>query len=377
MMRSLITSFSWVVPVVLCATITPAPSSHADELKPDEVLLFYPALAKQRAGGWDADLHGIIYEPERERLLTATVRKALDLDEENLTAEELALCRKRIRYFLVDHERGKDLTAKIGDRRVRLSSSAANGHFRGRLRGDAGEGFPSSTNRHSSIITLDARLPAPDGGEWRVPLEVQLLGDTGISVISDIDDTIKVSEIRDRKALIRNTFCLPFKPVPGMAELYRSWATAAGAQFHYLTASPWQLYLPLSEFTRSNGFPAGTFFMKDFRAKDSSFLQLFASPERYKPGVIEKLLKEFPRRQFVLVGDSGEKDPEIYAAMARKHPQQVRAIFIRDVTDEPATALRYQKTFAGLPPQLWQVFKEAAEVIKGLAGEIEALPVKR
>jgi len=362
-MRSIIARFSRLfLAAVLCATFAPAPSSRAGELKPDEVLLFYPALAKQRGGGWDAELHGIIYEPQRERLLTATVRKALDLDEEDLTAEELALCRERIRYFLVDNERGKDITARIGDRVVKLSTSAANGHFHGRLRGDAGDGLLASTNRHDSVITLDARLSAPDGTERRVPLEVQLLSDTGISVISDIDDTIKVSEIRDRKALIKNTFCRPFKPVPGMAEVYRSWAKSEDAQFHYLTASPWQLYLPLSEFTRSNGFPAGTFFMKDFRAKDSSFLQLFASPERYKPDVIEKLLKEFPRRQFVLVGDSGEKDPEIYGEIARNHPGQIRAIYIRDVTGEATNSARYEKAFANVPGSRWRIFKEPSEI---------------
>jgi phosphatidate phosphatase APP1 len=194
------------------------------------------------------------------------------------------------------------------------------------------------------------------------PILVQVLHETGLSVISDIDDTIKISNVRDRGSLLRNTFCRPFEPVKGMAEVYQSWAQPADAQFHYVSASPWQLYLPLSEFLRTNSFPAGTFAMKTFRAKDSSFLQLFVSPERYKLKTIEPLFTRFPKRQFVLVGDSGEKDPEAYGVIARRHPSQVRRVLIRDVTNENADSIRYQKAFGGLPGELWQIFKEPAEI---------------
>jgi len=98
--------------------------------------------------------------------------------------------------------------------------------------------------------------------------------------------------------------------------------------------------------------------MKSFRVKDSSFLSLMESPERYKPPVIEELLRQFPKRRFVLVGDSGEKDPEIYGALARKHPSQVIQIFIRDVTGEPPDSARYRKAFRDLPDGLWQVFQK-------------------
>ena len=183
-----------------------------------------------------------------------------------------------------------------------------------------------------------------------------------MSVISDIDDTIKVSEVLDKSALLKNTFCRSFKPVEGMAGVYRSWERSRLARFHYVTASPWQLYVPLSDFTCSNGFPAGTWHMKEFRVKDRSALELFASPERYKPGVIESLLRKFPKRQFVLVGDSGEKDPEIYGELARKYPAQIQRIFIRDVTGEGVGSPRYEKVFARLPRDLWQVFKQPREI---------------
>jgi hypothetical protein len=347
--------------ICVAASIVGQWPAIASELKQDERLIFYPAMARSVGRGIEVDLHGIVYEPERRRLLTASLRQSLGIDDEDLTPAETALFKERIGYFLVDNERRKKFTVRIGGDTHKLDASAANGHFKTRLtlRTDA---LPAAARAGGDTnFAVDAEVPTADGPARRVPLEVQLLSGTGFSVISDIDDTIKVSDVLDRKELVRNTFCRPFKAVPGMAGLYQAWAVE-GAQFHYLTASPWQLYLPLSGFARSNGFPSGTFFMKDFRAKDSSFFQLFTSPVRYKPKVIESLLRQFPKRQFVLVGDSGEKDPEIYGAIARKHPTQIRAVLIRDVTGESADSPRYRKAFDGVPAGQWQIFKDPSEI---------------
>jgi phosphatidate phosphatase APP1 len=164
--------------------------------------------------------------------------------------------------------------------------------------------------------------------------------------------------------MFRSTFLDPFTAVPGMADVYRSWADKAKAQFCYVSASPWQLYLPLAEFVRSNGFPAGTFYLKQFRLKDENFWSLFQNPEKYKPVVIEPLMKRFPHRKFVLVGDSGERDPEVYGALARRYPGQVTRIFIRDVTDDEPE--RFKRAFRDLPPPCWKVFRQPSEIIGAL-----------
>ncbi|GMU42899.1 MAG: hypothetical protein AMXMBFR25_08850 [Lysobacterales bacterium] len=78
--------------------------------------------------------------------------------------------------------------------------------------------------------------------------------------------------------------------------------------------------------------------------------------------VIAAPLAGFPRRRFLLVGDSDEADPEIYAEIARAHPTQVVGIRIRDVSGEGADAPRYAQSFAGLPATLWQVFAAAPEM---------------
>lgn len=64
----------------------------------------------------------------------------------------------------------------------------------------------------------------------------------------------------------------------------------------------------------------------------------------------------------MLVGDSGEKDPEIYAALARKYPHSVARICIRDVTGEARAAERYRMLFKDLPPGTWTIFREPDEI---------------
>lgn len=102
--------------------------------------------------------------------------------------------------------------------------------------------------------------------------------------------------------------------------------------------------------------------MKEFRWKNRTFFSLFTSPEKYKPGVIEPLLKRFPKRKFILIGDSGERDPEIYGALARKFPEQITQIYIRDVTDEAAESERYQKAFQAIPRTKWRIFRAPTEL---------------
>ena len=335
----------------------------AADLKRDEQVVFFPTLGWRVPGGWEADIHGCIFEMETRAVLTQLLRDALGLEEEELSPEEKALFRERARLFMMDHERGRSVTVnwlgQSAERRpVRLGPSEANGHLTGRIQfKDEDLAGRSATN---GLIQFE-KVGGSDEGPGATG-EIHLLGETGWSVISDIDDTIKVSAVRDRHELLRNTFCRPFRPVPGMANVYQRWMRTNGAQFHYVSASPWQLYQPLSEFVRSNGFPAGTFHLKYFRVMDGTVLNLFQSPEAYKPGVIEPLLERFPQRRFVLVGDSGERDPEIYGALARRFPNQIVRILIRDVTGEAADAPRYRKAFDGLPTGLWQTFKEPDEI---------------
>ncbi|MEM1070827.1 MAG: App1 family protein, partial [Planctomycetota bacterium] len=155
-------------------------------------------------------------------------------------------------------------------------------------------------------------------------------------------------------------FVRPFRAVGGMAETYRQLADA-GAVFHYVSGSPWQLYQPLQGFLLDESFPQGTLQLKHFRLKDSSAFDLIGSQIENKLAAIKPLLRDFPDRQFILVGDTGEQDPEIYGQLAREFPQQIRLICLRNVTNANQTDARMNEAFEGVEDDRWLLFDQAAE----------------
>ena len=338
------------------------------DIKNDEDVVFYPTYACQASGeaGWTVAIHGSIFEPELGSLKRAAALEllcaALGLprraggNRHLPPAGQGLLGGQRARQEHRDPPWGQGLRRRhLRGQRAFRRHAAIRGRRSGSLAPGAADqegwlGFQAATRR---------------GDDRTFAGRVQWIAPEGRSVISDIDDTIKISNVQDREALVANTFLREFRPVPGMAPLYRKWADA-GAAFHYVSASPWQLHEPLAEFCRSEGFPAGTFHMKLFRLKDSSALSFFGSQEGYKTEVIEKILADFPRRHFTLVGDSGENDPEVYAAAARKHPEQIQHVFIRNVGGRGSEPARFQKAFEGIPAARWKVFEKPDELPENL-----------
>ena len=168
---------------------------------------------------------------------------------------------------------------------------------------------------------------------------IKLLAPSGRSVVTDIDDTIRITEIlKGRATVLRNTFLKAFEAVPGMRDRYAAYGH--GVDFHYVSGAPWQLYRVLAQFLiEESGFPEGTFHMKNVPKN-------LAEPETWrawrnlvsgdytvelKKAEITALIKACPDRRFILIGDSGEMDPEIFAAVRDEFPDQIEEILIRDV----------------------------------------------
>jgi phosphatidate phosphatase APP1 len=180
---------------------------------------------------------------------------------------------------------------------------------------------------------------------------VYLVGQEGLSVISDIDDTVKISEVyKGKRALLENAFTREFQAVESMAALFRSWVRNYGANFQFVSKSPPAFHEPLNEFLIREGFPNASLHLCPLFSKERSM---------FKEKRIEAILEEFPARKFVLVGDSGETDPEVYATISRKHPEQVVKILVREV--DPSLPVD-PVTFEGIDPQRWQVFRHPDEI---------------
>ncbi|CAF0794734.1 unnamed protein product [Rotaria sp. Silwood1] len=200
---------------------------------------------------------------------------------------------------------------------------------------------------------------------------IYVLATYGISIISDIDDTIKISKVLSKRSLLKHTFYGDFKPVEGMNELYQKWYEQ-NCQFHYVSGSPWQLYPALSCFLERHKYPMGTMNLRKFEWS----LKFLSLPESYKREIITGIIQAYPFRIYICVGDSGELDPEIYSQLCKEFPENIAHIFIRDTcrTPEclPTCQERYIKAFKDIPKHRWTVFKDPKEIETNLDNIINA-----
>ena len=169
---------------------------------------------------------------------------------------------------------------------------------------------------------------------------IRLIEPDGVSLISDIDDTIKITDIPAGKdTVLKNTFCREFKSLPEMA---KSYSEMVDVPVHYVSGGPQQMFGPLYDYliVGPGGFPEGTFhlnfFPKNILSAETVRLAVggFTSTFNHKVDEITKLMNRFPRRQFILVGDSGEVDPEVYKRIRSERPNQVKEIRIRDLIND-------------------------------------------
>lgn len=330
----------------------------------DKRVVFFPTDANFADGTWHVPVHGWIYRPtELSRLRRAglwlvkqALRKHVPRDEKSK-----ALFRERAGAFLVDNERRERVKIRLGETEQTLRCSRANGHFTSAI--ELSELQVTTLWEHGAPCAQKNARWAPfravmgDHDRRVFDGRVRLLPPEGLSVISDIDDTIKVTDVANRRQMLRNTFVREFVSVPEMAAQYRQWEESLGAAFHYVSASPWHLYPFLEEFLAGQGFPKGTFYLRHFRLMPGDLPRMLRSGRHFKLKHTRELLRRFPRRKFYLVGDSGESDPAIYAQLYREFPGQVERILIRDVKDPPGWPVVPERVFKGIPRERWAVFR--------------------
>lgn len=319
------------------------PEDNKRETTPEGVeVTLYPSYGYEKGGGWDIHLRGWVHENKQ---LGDEVINRLALLKLKCKGPEVDTLKARIEDFKDDSRSGQMVTVQFDD-----DPDKQQYHFgRSDLNG---------------LIEMDITLPAEkarrlleaQGSEKRWLTyhvvsgghtgkgRVRLIEPQGVSVVTDIDDTIKVTLIPAGKdTVLDNTFCKDFKPAPGMPEKYEE---LGDIPFHYVSGGPWQMYGPLHDFLISErgGFPEGTFhlnyFPKNILSSDtrSVLKQVVAgslqATYKHKVAEITKLMERFPGRKFILVGDSGEVDPEVYRAIRDKFSGQVQDVWIRDVVGD-------------------------------------------
>jgi phosphatidate phosphatase APP1 len=159
-------------------------------------------------------------------------------------------------------------------------------------------------------------------------------------LISDVDDTVLISEVTQKRKLIFNTLLrnpLQRSVVPGITKLYRSLAARnpkpACAPVFYLSATPRQLHLPLQTILDHHGLPPGVLITK--RVTNDATSEPLKNQFAYKLAKIEQILQQVPHVTFQLIGDDAEHDPEVFAEIERRFPDRIEATWIRNVRDQP------------------------------------------
>ncbi|GAW48275.1 MULTISPECIES: App1 family protein [unclassified Nocardioides] len=234
-----------------------------------------------------------------------------------------AAVRRTLALFVTDELPGVPLRVTVGDASAEVTTDEE-GYFRVVLRPTrpvgpwqegvvelAGE-YRGLTDLHPTTFTV--LVPGPEAR---------------FGVISDVDDTIIETGVQRVGLMLRQTFtgsALTRTPFPGAAELYRDLEAGANP-FFYVSSSPWNLHAFLLAFLRHRAFPVGPLLLRDLLGTREGRAR--------KHERIEEVLELHPTLSFVLIGDSGEKDPQIYADIVRAHPGRVLAVYIREVRLDP------------------------------------------
>lgn len=311
----------------------------------EKEVTFYPTYGYRAGTNWNAQLRGWVHKDREDRAEGAV--KILKLVAKCSDAE-MTRIRSRSADFLDDNKKSEKVLVKFdsdpddkayefteskGDGIVKLDLVLTDDQAKRLLEQQKSPNgwltYRAVSNEHTGLGRV--RLIEPDPN--------------GLSLISDIDDTIKVTDIPAGKdTVLRNTFCLDLKSVavPDMAAAYKE---LGNIPVHYVSGGPEQMFGPLYDFliTGPGAFPEGTFHLKFFSSHPSlestnTLMHFLGSSLQvtfdHKRDEINALMDKFPERKFILVGDSGEIDPEVYNEIKKKRPAQVQEIRIRDLIND-------------------------------------------
>ncbi len=153
-------------------------------------------------------------------------------------------------------------------------------------------------------------------------------------IISDMDDTVLKSDATRVLGMLKKVLFENAKtrlPFDGVAEFYQALHKEGRNPLFYVSSSPWNLYDLLIEFLDDNDIPVGPLLLRDWGTNPTEFLP--TSHSSHKLDAITNILETYPHLKFILIGDSGQEDPEIYKEIVNKYPERIKMIYIRDVSE--------------------------------------------
>jgi phosphatidate phosphatase APP1 len=182
-------------------------------------------------------------------------------------------------------------------------------------------------------------------------------------IISDIDDTVLKTEATSLIRSAKLTFfsnAYKRKPFKGAAEFYHALVKGKDGEqtnpLFYVSSSMWNLYDLLVDFMKHNNLPTGPLLLRDIGLTEDRWIK---GDHSHKLDKIRKILSYYPDLQFVLIGDSGQHDPELYQKAIEEFPDRVRVVYIREVSD----GIR-RKEVEKISQEIWEKYKIPMKLMK-------------
>lgn len=198
---------------------------------------------------------------------------------------------------------------------------------------------PAERDRLWQPVTLELLNPLPQHSDpIKVDSEIMVVSERAqFGVISDIDDTIMRTAATDLLKMIRIAYLgneYTRRPFPGVAEFYHALQQGQGGDkrnpIFYVSSSAWNVYDLFEKFMDFNHIPYGPILLRDIELSPANLLSF--EHESHKIEQIAPILNCLSSLPFILIGDSGQKDAEIYQQLVKDYSNRILAIYIRDVT---------------------------------------------
>ncbi|KAI0432687.1 hypothetical protein F5Y09DRAFT_132320 [Xylaria sp. FL1042] len=216
-------------------------------------------------------------------------------------------------------------------------------------------GYLMAGNATEKIQALNVYTNGTDTGN----ATAYLVPPTGFTIVSDIDDILRITKIYDPKEGLLNSFARPFTPWENMPEIYANWsATIDNFHFHYLTTTPEQATRNYMDFIYKT-YPLGSFDTRPLNFSDVS------ATLAIRRALLDKIFQTFPQRKFVLMGDTTNSDVmKDYPQLVKDYPGQVQCIFLRNTTATDSTDLFPYDTsgFEGIDQKQYMFFVHADDL---------------
>jgi phosphatidate phosphatase APP1 len=287
--------------------------------------LLIPSYANHTDQGWNVRFYGLVY-----KLPNVNASKLVDLINDfktnNLNSTQQQLLQNRTQELASLPKSDANVTAVVRVNGTLVTNSTGLQLQQTDAVGEIDQfmivpGLGDDVKTAKVIETGIVNATGPGNGT------IILVPSTGISVVSDIDDVLRITRVYIPNQGLYNSFVQPYVNVPGMPELFNHWLkTLPGVAFHMDTTTPLQLTRTYVDYLWSN-YPLGSLEMRPINVSEPS--QILDARQQS----LQRLFQTFPKRKFVLVGDTSSSTLlSAYPEIAQQHPDQIACIFIRNTS---------------------------------------------